>query len=186
MNSLYSGIFWASKQPLHYNNYACALGRSGRRCFWDTHKQWNKLILGSESEADLSVDCSSKAPPPFPGATWNWTAPGKMIVALGLGEDAQAGWPRSCLTGHLEHLVGVLFSDLRQPSNSRGLITLRSTDLLKDVAAWRKASQEPETGFLDGTICLLFCYVWQICKHLCLNAFEVKAPQHSKSMLGFG
>lgn len=133
MDSLYSGIFWASKQPLHYTNYACALGRSGRRCFWDTLKQWNKLFLGSESEADLSVDCSSKAPPPFLEATWNWKAPGKMLMALGLGEDAQAGWPRSCLTEHLEHLV-VLLSDLRQPSNSRGLITLRSTDLLKDVA----------------------------------------------------
>lgn len=70
LDSLYSGIFWASKQPLHYANYAWCPWQGVGGGASETHSSREiKLFLGSESEADLSVDCSSKAPPLFQGAT---------------------------------------------------------------------------------------------------------------------
>lgn len=70
LDLLYSGIFWASKQPLHYANYAWCPWQGVGGGASETHSSREiKLFLGSESKADLSVDCSSKAPPPFQGAT---------------------------------------------------------------------------------------------------------------------
>lgn len=70
LDLLYSGIFWASKQPLHYANYAWCPWQGEGGGASETHSNREiKLFLGSESKADLSVDCSSKAPPPFQGAT---------------------------------------------------------------------------------------------------------------------
>lgn len=56
LDSLYSGIFWASKQPLHYANYAWCPWQGVEGGASETHSSSKiKLFLGSEREADLSI-----------------------------------------------------------------------------------------------------------------------------------
>lgn len=69
LDSLYFGILWVSKRLCSIKVIRLGvLGRGGGGTF-ETHSSSEiKLFLESERGAELSVDCSSKMPPPFPGS----------------------------------------------------------------------------------------------------------------------